>query len=119
MYRFTAITIIILVVTLNMGAQTPAPMPVAGVNFPGAGADKKTKYTYSIIPTDHKTWGYDIYTGKTLFIHQPNIPGLPGNDGFKTRSGAEKVALLVIGKIKKGEIPPNVTPEEMKKLKVL
>jgi hypothetical protein len=52
-------------------------------------------------------------------IHQPSAPGLPGNEGFKTKADAEKVAKLVIDKIKKGEMPPSVTKEEMEKLKVL
>jgi len=67
----------------------------------------------------NKTWGYDIYMGKRLFINQPGVPALPGNEGFKIKTDAEKVARLVIGKIKKGEMPPSVTLEEMKKIKVL
>ena len=43
---------------------------------------------------------------------------MPGNEGFKTKADASKVAQLVIGKIKKGEMPPTVTIEEMQKLKV-
>ena len=54
-----------------------------------------------------------------MTIHQPSIPGMPGNDGFKTKADAEKVAQLVIKKIKKGEMPPTVTVEEMKKMKVI
>ena len=44
---------------------------------------------------------------------------MPGNEGFKTKADAEKVAQLVITKIKKGEMPPTVSVEEMKKLKVV
>ena len=54
-----------------------------------------------------------------MLIHQPVIPGLPGNKGFKTKPDAEKVAKLVIEKIRKGQMPPTVTTEEMKKLKVI
>jgi len=54
-----------------------------------------------------------------LMIHQSSAPGLPGNEGFKTKADAEKVAKLVISKIKKGEMPPTVSIEEMKKLKVI
>lgn len=50
-------------------------------------------------------------------IHQPAIPGIPGNEGFKTKEAAQKVADLVVNKIKKGEMPPSVTIEELKKLK--
>ena len=66
-----------------------------------------------------KTYGYDIYADSKLMIHQNSIPGLPGTEGFKTKAYAEKVAQLVISKIKKGEMPPTVTTEEMKKLKVI
>ena len=44
---------------------------------------------------------------------------MPGNPGFKTKAGAEKVAQLVISKIKKGEPLPTVTIDEVKKLKVI
>jgi len=60
-----------------------------------------------------------LYTGKKKIIHQGSIPGMPGNEGFKSKSSAKKVALLVIEKLKKGEMPPSVTPEELKNLKVL
>jgi len=52
-------------------------------------------------------------------IHQTSVPALPGNEGFKTREAATKVALLVIEKIKKGEMPPTISIDEMKKLKVI
>jgi len=74
---------------------------------------------YKIIPSVNKTWGYDIYSDDKLFIHQLSIPAVPGNTGFKTKADAEKVAKLVINKIKKGEMPPTVSVEEMKKLKVI
>ena len=80
---------------------------------------KSISYKYVIIPASGKTWGYDIYKGKQLLIHQPCIPGLPGNEGFKTKGDAEKIARLVIEKIKMGKMPPTVTVEEMKKLNVL
>jgi hypothetical protein len=76
-------------------------------------------YSYKIIPSINNTWGYDIYTGEKKIIHQGSIPGMPGNEGFKSKSSAKKVALLVIEKLKKGEMPPSVTSEELLNLKVL
>lgn len=76
-------------------------------------------YHFRIIPSINNTWCYDIYKDKKLFIHQTCVPGFPGNEGFKTKSDAEKVAQLVIEKLKKGEMPPSVTKEELTKLKVL
>lgn len=87
--------------------------------FPAASTYANTKLTYKIIDAPGKTYGYDIYADSRLMIHQSSAPGLPGNQGFKTKADAEKVAKLVIGKIKKGEMPPTVSIEEMKKLKVI
>ena len=61
---------------------------------------KVTQYTYVITPVTNNTWCYDIFQDEKLLIHQTSIPGIPGNVGFKTKSAAEKVALLVIEKLK-------------------
>jgi len=89
------------------------------VSFPAASQFANTQFSYKIIPAFNNTYCYDVLAdGKTL-IHQPSIPGLPGNEGFKTKLDAEKVAMLIISKIKKGEMPPSVTLDELKKLKVI
>lgn len=72
--------------------------------------------SYKIISATNGSWGYDIYTNLKVTIHQPIIPGRPINEGFKTKEDAEKVAKLVIEKMKKGEMPPTVTQEELKNL---
>lgn len=72
--------------------------------------------TYKIIPAESKTWGYDIYNGDKLLVHQPSIPALPGNKGFATKTAAEKVAKKVIEKINNGENPPTISVDEMKAL---
>ena len=75
-------------------------------------------FNYIVIRAAHNTYGYDIYDYKHKLIHQPSIPGLPGNDGFKTKADALKVARLVCEKLKKGEMPPSVGIKEMTQLKV-
>ena len=97
----------------------PATKPQQETKFPEASQFEKSNITYKIINAANKTFCYDIFADGKLMIHQPSIPGMPGNEGFKTQADAEKVAKLVIGKIKKGEMPPSVTSDEMKKLKVL
>ena len=77
------------------------------------------KFTYKIIPSIANTWGYRIYQNGKLKIDQPTIPGVPGNAGFKSKDAAERVAVLAIEKMKKGEIPPTVTAEELKQLNAL
>jgi len=88
-------------------------------SFPEASQFSDSKFTYKIIDGINKTFGYDIYVDGKLIIHQPSIPAMQGNEGFKIKPDAEKVAELVIVKIKKGEMPPTVSSEELKKLEVV
>ncbi len=105
--------------TLYVNAQQQPKQENTNTQFPQASAYANTKLTYKIIDAPNHTYGYDAFADGRLMIHQTSIPAMPGNQGFKTKADAEKVAKLVIGKIKKGEMPPTVTIEEMKKLKVI
>ena len=61
-------------------------------------------------------WGYNISEkGKRIIDHQ-TIPGVPGNQGFRTSEEAQKVAELVIEKLEKGAFPPTISEEELQKL---
>jgi hypothetical protein len=104
---------------LIVQAQERPKQEQPAAQFPQAGSYANSKFTYKIINAPEKTFGYDIYADNRLMIHQNSAPGLPGNQGFKTKADAEKVAKLVISKIKKGEMPPTVTKDEMQKLKVI
>lgn len=73
---------------------------------------------YKLISSDSYGYGYDIFVGNTLYVHQPVIPCIAGNKGFKTKADAIKVANLIIEKIRKGIIPPSVTISEMEKLRI-
>lgn len=88
------------------------------VEQPGT-ENKLHEYTCKIIPAMNGTWCYDIYNNGKKIIHQPSIPGFPGNEGCKKKSDAKRVARLVIKKLKKGEMPPTITMDEMMKLKIL
>ncbi|MGB5216933.1 MAG: DUF4907 domain-containing protein [Smithella sp.] len=77
------------------------------------------KISIKIIPSVNKTYGYDILMSGKPMIHQPSIPALPGNEGFKTKKQAQKVAEFVVKKIRKNEMPPAVTVEDLKRMKVL
>ena len=90
--------------------------PASTPQFPNVG---KQKITYNIISAPEKTFGYDILVDGKLMIHQPNKPGMAGIRAFDTKQDAEKVAQLVIKKMKNGEMPPTVSSEEMIKLKVI
>ena len=64
------------------------------------------------------TWGYDIFLKGKLYIHQPNVPAMQGNSGFKTEEYAKKTAKLVVFKIKHHIIPPTVSKIELDSLGV-
>lgn len=60
-----------------------------------------------------KGWGYDITIDGVIYIHQPSIPALPGDAGFKNEAQAKAVAEIMIQKIKDNILPPGVTTEEV------
>ena len=99
--------------------SAPAQKDSSAANFPKASAYANTKLTYKIIDAPKHTYCYDVFADGRLMIHQPSAPALPGNEGFRTKADATKVALLAIDKIKKGEMPPTISIDEMKKLKVI
>ena len=107
--------------TMLLAQARPAPAQRDGsaAKFPAASAYANTKLTYNVIDTPKHTYGYDVFADGRLMIHQTSAPALPGNEGFKTKEDAAKVALLVIAKIKKGEMPPTISIDEMKQLSVI
>jgi hypothetical protein len=75
--------------------------------------------TIKIIPSANNTFGYDILLYGRPFVHQPSIPGLPGNEGFTTKERAQTVAEFVVKKIRNNERPPTVTIEDLNTMGVL
>lgn len=102
-----------------IGSISPIFAQSAQADPPSAEQMAKSNLTYKVIAAEGGGYGYDIYSDKKLFIHQPTIPGQPGLAGFRRRSDAEKIAELIIKKLKNKEMPPSVTTEELKKLKVI
>ena len=105
-----------------LSAQAPSAPPKpdsSAAKFPAASAYANAKLTYKIIDAPKHTYGYDVFADGRLMIHQTSVPALPSNEGFQTKEDATKVALLVIAKIKKGEMPPTISIDEMKHLKVI
>ena len=54
-----------------------------------------------------------------MYIHQPNIPAIVGEQGFADTLSAAKTAKLVIKKIKKGEMPPTINISDLKKINAI
>lgn len=78
-----------------------------------------TTFTAKTFKNADNTYGYDVYANSKLLIHQPNIPTMPGNKGFATKQDASIVAKLVIEKLEQNIMPPTITKEELRKLKVI
>jgi hypothetical protein len=74
--------------------------------------------SYKTFKTD-SGWGYDIFINGKLYIHQPNIPAVIGNNGFIKEEYAAKTALFVIEKIRKHILPPTVNAHELDSIKVI
>ncbi len=72
-----------------------------------------------VIKADSSTYGYSIYIDGKLYIQQTTIPAMPGNRGFSTVDKADKTAVLVIEKIKQGELPPALTHAELRRHKII
>jgi hypothetical protein len=69
---------------------------------------------YKIFQTEGG-WGYDIIVKKKIFIHQESVPSFTGEKAFVTKEQAEKVAELIINKIKRKQ-PPAVTTFELRQI---
>src|SRR6476661_3652238 len=54
----------------------------------------------------NKGWGYDIILNEKLYIHQPNIPSISGNNGFKTKEDAIRTGEFVAYEIRNHILPP-------------
>lgn len=84
----------------------------------GKSEDSKTKkpteqVLYATFQNADGTWGYDILSDGKVLIHQPNIPGIPGNQGVELETQATHLAQLVVRKINAGIMPPSVSSEEV------
>ena len=116
--RYLTLLLTVLMITAGVSVcaqeRRPDTAPQPAAQFPAA--DAQAALTYRIIDAPNGTFGYDILSDGRLFVHQTNLPGLPGNEGCRTKADAEKLATFIIEKMKKGEMPPSVTPEELKEL---
>lgn len=75
--------------------------------------------TTKIIPSVNNTFGYDVFLYGKPLVHQPHIPGLPGNQGFTTKEKAQTVADFVVQKIRRNEMPPTVAVEDLNRMGVM
>jgi len=99
----------------SLSADEATRQEIKQQKSPYANAD----ITIKVIPSANNTFGYDILLYGRPLVHQPNIPGLPGNEGFTTEEKAQTVAEFVVKKIRNNEMPPTVTMEDLNAMGVL
>lgn len=105
--------ILLVAMVFNAQAQTTTK-----ANNQTTASNNKTvthAYSYKIIESPDKTFGYEIYADKKLMIKQNTIPGRQGNHGFTTKKQAETIAKMVTQKLQKGIMPPSITADELLK----
>lgn len=64
-------------------------------------------------------WGYDIYIDGKRNIHQPIIPGIPGNNSFSSEEKAKITGTFAINKMKQTGGLPTITTKELDSLGVI
>ncbi len=124
-FRYGTLFMVLITISVKdtFAQQAPIKRPVQNEHrttvFPEKDTFKNSKITFQLVSSVNNTWGYQILADNKVMIKQSCIPGVTGNEGFATKKGAEDVAKLVIYKMKKGEMPPSVTIDEMKKIKAI
>lgn len=78
----------------------------------------KTLFSSKIICLSDSAYSYEIIKNSTIYIRQSNIPAISGNKKFKTETQAQKVADLVISKLKLNIVPPTILISEIDSLKI-
>jgi hypothetical protein len=58
-------------------------------------------------------WGYQISRSGVPVIYQPTRPGMAGHQGFDDESQARRVGERVLNKVRRGQFPPTLQPEEL------
>jgi len=108
-------------------ADTPKPQTIED-KMPKKPAAKPEKNPYEKSDIEIKTfkvdppntgYGYDVMIDKRPYLHQPNIPAVPGNSGFSSEERARKAAGLVAYKIRHNIMPPTIDTKELDSLGVL
>ena len=61
-------------------------------------------------------YGYDLLMDGVIKIHQPNVPAIPGNGGFKSEEQAKKVGELAARKVRMNIMPPTIEIRELDSL---
>jgi hypothetical protein len=65
------------------------------------------------------TWGFTIFVNSKPFLHYKTIPADKSVSGFESQQEADEVASLFVKKIRKGDMTPALTKNEIDSLGLL
>ncbi|OFY87800.1 MAG: hypothetical protein A3F72_08000 [Bacteroidetes bacterium RIFCSPLOWO2_12_FULL_35_15] len=91
--------------------ETPAPP-----SFNSQNMEVKTFELKDSASGKSKGWGYDLYMDGHKTIHQPIIPGVAGNNSFKTEEQAKRTGNFAINKMKQTGNLPTIAIKELDSL---
>ncbi len=110
---------IFLVVAFLQACQYSKTQQSDPVTFGSTNNSANTVLSFEIISFTENSYGYNILKNGKIYIHQPHVPAMAGNQGFRTKKQAEKAAEFVMFKIQQNIIPPTVTSFELDSLGLL
>lgn len=90
--------LVVLILSLSYACTQPSP------------------FQYSAYHTQNG-WGYRIFQNDQLFIDQPFIPVVAGNQPFKTEADAKKTARVICEKLKDGQLP-TITLHDLQEMQI-
>lgn len=83
---------------------------------------KSTNYSTQLFLVDSINpkagFGYNVLVNGKIFVHQPSIPSIPGNQTFASKEKAQLVANLVMLKLQNNIMPPSVSKNELDSLQI-
>lgn len=126
-FHFPVILFFFIQTLFSCSTTTEKPKPDPEETTPNTSFNQyeKSELTVKVFKIDSvevngsRGWGYDILVDGNIYIHQPNVPAVMGNNGFSSEEKAKKTGDFIIQKIRNNIIPPAVTPEELDSLDVL
>ncbi|HMT28491.1 MAG TPA: DUF4907 domain-containing protein, partial [Bacteroidia bacterium] len=101
-------------VSCTTNTEKPEPVDEEAMQKPGINPYEKSELTVQIFKIDsaevngNRGWGYDIMVDGKIYIHQPNVPAIMGNNGFSSEEKAQRTGEFIISKLKNNVIPPSV-----------
>jgi hypothetical protein len=84
--------------------------------MPSGNAVRTATLTHQVIDAPNGTFGYEILADGKLYVRQTNVPGRAGQNGCATEKQASDLAMLVIGKVRSGIVPPTVSADDLRSL---